>query len=296
MNSAQQFLDKQEAELKETKARWKAAAEAFDKAERAGSSNEEQERRLDLWQDAARDFWRSANSIVIDSGHLTGDTFDRWREDQIQTAHNMVSGLLTHQQNVRHHRDRLKIPEQKYEFSPAVFENLQSVLAWYRPADVKLLKAQYMEARLPTGGFDRPRELKKPTMVEEPTLPHATPSGVFTRGILDIAYSTLYIFGVLAVLCVAAGLFTRVGVLSLYFFVCLLASACSLGCIGGGVLAIYKGAKSDTKFTMFGVKLSSQSVGVGFMGIGVIIGYFTITKVLDKAHDASLRIENTEKN
>src|SRR4051812_15040644 len=131
MNGDQAFVDNQDAELERAKARWKEAAQTFDKAERVGSGEAEQVHLLDEWQDAAREFWRAANAVVVDCNGLVDDLFERWKSDRIQTAHNMVSGLVEHQLNVRHHRERLGIPLQKYEWSPAVVENLQSVLAWY---------------------------------------------------------------------------------------------------------------------------------------------------------------------
>jgi len=88
-------------------------------------------------------------------------------------------------------------------------------------------------------------------------------------------------------LCIVAGLFFKAGVLALFFFIILLTSALSLGCIVGGVFAIWKGATSDTKFNMFGVELSSQSVGIAFMGIGLVTGFFTVRTVMDKAGELS---------
>jgi len=45
--------------------------------------------------------------------------------------------------------------------------------------------------------------------------------------------------------------------------------------IVGGVIVIIRSAKSKTEFSLLGVKLST-GVGVGLVGIGLLIAYFTI--------------------
>jgi hypothetical protein len=45
--------------------------------------------------------------------------------------------------------------------------------------------------------------------------------------------------------------------------------------IVGAVIAIIRSAKSNTEFSLLGVKLST-GVGVGLLGIGLLLVYFTI--------------------
>jgi len=117
-----------------------------------------------------------------------------------------------------------------------------------------------------------PKQLETPDPAEQ----------IANSGGMRFALVTLLIFGGLAALCIVAGLFFRAGALALFFFVILLTSAASLGCVGGGAYAIYRGAVSQTRFSILGVELNTRSVGVAFMGIGMIIGYFTFKAVLDK--------------
>ena len=42
-----------------------------------------------------------------------------------------------------------------------------------------------------------------------------------------------------------------------------------------GVIAIIESAKSKTEFSLFGVKLST-GVAVAFVGIGLLLAYFTV--------------------
>jgi hypothetical protein len=54
----------------------------------------------------------------------------------------------------------------------------------------------------------------------------------------------------------------------------------ALACIGGGIVGIIYSATSETKLDIFGVHLSTGHVGVAFVGLGLIIGYFTVRSVL----------------
>lgn len=50
-------------------------------------------------------------------------------------------------------------------------------------------------------------------------------------------------------------------------------------------MGIIYGATSETKLDIFGVHLSTGHVGVAFVGIGLIIGFFTVRAVLRSQHD-----------
>jgi hypothetical protein len=51
--------------------------------------------------------------------------------------------------------------------------------------------------------------------------------------------------------------------------------ALAFALIVGGVKAIMRTAKSNTEFSLLGVKLST-GVGVALVGIGLLLAYFTI--------------------
>lgn len=283
MLTGSEFIQAQDAKIKAARDQWMEAAEAFDKTEKASASPEEQLRRLDKWQRSAREFFRIVNDDVVDSDGLDGQLFQSWKQDRIATAVNVLSGIPKHQTNVRNHRSRLGQPDSKYEFDPAVFENMQAIVAWERPEEAKRLREIFTQAGLPIGGFDLPRELK-PIPQSSSKAAHSFQEAKANgkRGVWDIVYLSLILFGILATLCVVAGLFFKAGALALFFFIILLTTGVSIGCIVGGGFAIFRGLTADTKFKMFGVELSSQSVGVAFMGIGLVIGYFTFRGVLAK--------------
>lgn len=59
----------------------------------------------------------------------------------------------------------------------------------------------------------------------------------------------------------------------------------ALACVGGGVYAIFRSANADTTLDILGAHLSTGSVGVAFVGIGLIIGFFTVRAVLRNQRD-----------
>ena len=71
----------------------------------------------------------------------------------------------------------------------------------------------------------------------------------------------------------------------LYMVIVILTFVLSLACIGGGCYGIYRNAQSATEFSLWGAKLSTGHVGVAFVGIGLIIGFFTVRSVLKSVRD-----------
>ena len=59
----------------------------------------------------------------------------------------------------------------------------------------------------------------------------------------------------------------------------------ALGCIGGGTYAVAVNALSKSEIDIFGLKVSTGSVGVAFVAIGLIIAYQTVKVVLKNQHD-----------
>jgi hypothetical protein len=54
----------------------------------------------------------------------------------------------------------------------------------------------------------------------------------------------------------------------------------ALGCIGGGIYAVYHNALSPTDFSLLGAHFSTGHVGVAFIGIGLLVAYFSVRSVL----------------
>jgi hypothetical protein len=68
----------------------------------------------------------------------------------------------------------------------------------------------------------------------------------------------------------------------IFKLIVLVTTLISLACVGTGAFAIHRGATSNTKFDFLGAHLSTGSVGVALVGIGLLIGFFTIKAVLKK--------------
>ncbi|MFN7021526.1 MAG: hypothetical protein ACK4WH_09395 [Phycisphaerales bacterium] len=58
-----------------------------------------------------------------------------------------------------------------------------------------------------------------------------------------------------------------------------------LASIGGGIYAIYRNAQAPSEFDILGVKVSTGSVGVALVALGMIIVFLTVRSVLRSARD-----------
>lgn len=56
-------------------------------------------------------------------------------------------------------------------------------------------------------------------------------------------------------------------------------------CVIGGIVGIIWNAVEKTKFSLFGMELTTGHVGVAFVGIGMVTALFTVRAVLKSQHD-----------
>lgn len=54
----------------------------------------------------------------------------------------------------------------------------------------------------------------------------------------------------------------------------------ALVCIAGGILAIVANARSNAEFGILGAHFTTGHVGLGFLGIGFVIAFFTVRAAL----------------
>ncbi len=59
----------------------------------------------------------------------------------------------------------------------------------------------------------------------------------------------------------------------------------AFACVAAGIVAIVLNAKSQTEFDFLGAHLTTGHVGVAFVGIGLVIAYFTVRAVLRSQRD-----------
>ena len=77
----------------------------------------------------------------------------------------------------------------------------------------------------------------------------------------------------------------QVAALPLHKLIVVVFGLLALACICGGVYAIYANAQSSTEFSLFGAKLTTAHVGVAFIGIGLLVAFFTVRSVLRNTRD-----------
>lgn len=84
--------------------------------------------------------------------------------------------------------------------------------------------------------------------------------------------------------------------LPLHTLIVCIFGALALVCIIGGIVALFQKSESKTQFDIMGAHLSTGSVGVAFVGIGLLMAYFTIRSVLNNQRElAGLRHQNSPK-
>jgi len=73
--------------------------------------------------------------------------------------------------------------------------------------------------------------------------------------------------------------------LSLHTLIVKISGILAFVCILGGILALLVGGSAETSIDLFGAKLTTTHVGVAFVGIGLLVGYFTVKLVLKNQRD-----------
>jgi hypothetical protein len=73
--------------------------------------------------------------------------------------------------------------------------------------------------------------------------------------------------------------------LPLHIIIVLIFGILALVCIGGGIYAVYRNSLSQTGFSFLGVHLNTGHVGVAFVGLGLIVAFFTARAVLRSQRD-----------
>ena len=73
--------------------------------------------------------------------------------------------------------------------------------------------------------------------------------------------------------------------LPLHKLIVIIVGLLGLGCVIGGVVAIIIGAQAPSVVEILGAKLTTGSVGVALVGIGLLVGLFTFRAVLKNQHD-----------
>ena len=249
MSEGRDFIREQDCQIEALRAELYRKAKAFASAVQIGAPSEEQSQRLLDLHAAGTAYYRKVDETTHDRGRLRGDDFESWRQDRIGSASSVLSGLLKYHRHLRKHRDRLNLPPTMFEPSPAVYQNMQAILAAARPSEAINLKEKFRQENLPTSGFDYPY------------LPEPAPEAMEQKKSTDRHASAA---------------------MPLFFFIVFVVGLLALACIGGGIYAIFNKEVADTTFELWSFHLKTGHVGVAIVGIGLATALFTIHSVLKK--------------
>jgi hypothetical protein len=82
--------------------------------------------------------------------------------------------------------------------------------------------------------------------------------------------------------------------LPLHVLIVKLSGFISFVCVLGGILAILLSSSATTSFELLGAKFNTTHVGVAFVGIGLLVGYFTVRAVLKNQQELAQIPETDE--
>ena len=77
----------------------------------------------------------------------------------------------------------------------------------------------------------------------------------------------------------------RTAVFTVHMSIIIVSGLLSITACAGGIYAISQAALSNSEFSALGVELKTGNVGVALVGLGLVIGYFTMKSVLKNQHD-----------
>jgi len=156
MSDGADFIRSQDEKIELLRIAFHERSKEFAQAFRADSSITEQASRLQRMHESGTEYYRCVEASLLDHDSLRGEDFERWLHDRTGSALNVLAGLPKYFAHLRTHRARLGLRDDMFEPSPGVYQNMQSVLAASRSDAATGLKQKFLEAHLPTAGFDKP--------------------------------------------------------------------------------------------------------------------------------------------
>jgi hypothetical protein len=185
-------------------------------------------------------YYNKVNFEILVRGPLFGDKYELWKRDWQTSAQRVLDGILTYYSFLRYEQTKSEDKSKPLRPSEGAFANIQAFYAKAFPDQTRELKQKFIDAGLPSDGFDNPY-MSPPALPPKPSQP-------------------TWLFALI--------------VLSQFVI--------TLGCIGVALYSIVQKMGGVSELNIFGVTIKTEVAGVAFLGIGVVIGYFMVAKVLDK--------------
>lgn len=157
MNAKQrELVAKKQEKIKELRDKWYEASKTFKDSEARGDpQNVQVSFLLDVYH-AATSFFDCVETCIAEGGLLGARDDEYWASDMAGTALNVLSKLPTFYRWLWSLIPTLNLAPNSFQPSPAAFSNMQGLL-WLRQNEVaKLLRDEFLAAKLPTNGFDHP--------------------------------------------------------------------------------------------------------------------------------------------
>jgi hypothetical protein len=156
MANGADFIRAQDEKIEHLRNLFHEASEKFAEGFQHDAPAPEQAELLRRMHKCGAAYYRCVEGAMFDHDNLQGEDFQRWLHDRVGSAFNVLSGLPKYYEHLREHRQRLQLPDGMFEPSPGVYQNMQSVFAACHKEDAAALNARFLNANLPTSGFNKP--------------------------------------------------------------------------------------------------------------------------------------------
>jgi len=132
------------------------AAKKFTSDSRSDADHEKQVSSvLDVYA-AATSFFNELEGTITEFGLLGCESEDDFAKEITGLSHNCLAKIPKLLEQLRSHKGRLKLSDDSFQPGPSAFQNMQALVARFRPAEAEELKRAFLSKSLPTFGFDNP--------------------------------------------------------------------------------------------------------------------------------------------
>lgn len=162
MPSPRDFIKEQNRQHEDLKIVYRAKAKELVKAVTEDAPEKQQIDLLLELHMAGQRYFDHLELEITNCGGLRGQDFEAWKDDWIITATKNLYELPRYFDNLRHHRNRLKLSPSMFEPPRGSFRNLQRFFAATCPNEVGELRSALVASTIPAQGLDHPSITKPP--------------------------------------------------------------------------------------------------------------------------------------
>lgn len=156
MTPGEEFIRRQDDELKQLERIFREKAIALVKVWQNNAPREEQVESLLELHRAGTEYFRRLDAEVFNRECLKGAEYERWKGEWMVTTAKNLNELPRYHRNLREKRDHLGLRESMFEPPNGAYRNIQSFFAATSKEQVPALRTMLNESKIPTDGLNKP--------------------------------------------------------------------------------------------------------------------------------------------